>query len=79
MNFINQIYKKLLEKPKFILFLLVLVFSFSVYNAKNFQLDASADSLLLENDPDLNYLRSVNERYSSEDFFFNHIFTQKKN
>ncbi|NCU47919.1 MAG: hypothetical protein EBW97_02295 [Candidatus Fonsibacter ubiquis] len=69
MNFINQIYKKLLEKPKFILFLLVLVFSFSVYNAKNFQLDASADSLLLENDPDLNYLRSVNERYSSEDFF----------
>ena len=69
MNFINQIYKKLLEKPKFILFLIVLVFSFSVYNAKNFQLDASADSLLLENDPDLNYLRSVNERYSSEDFF----------
>ncbi len=69
MNFINQIYKKLLEKPKFILFLLVLVFSFSVYNAKNFQLDASADSLLLENDPDLNYLRSVNERYSSEEFF----------
>ena len=69
MNFINQIYKKLLEKPKFILFLIVLVFSFSVYNAKNFQLDASADSLLLENDPDLNYLRSINERYSSEDFF----------
>ena len=69
MNFINQIYKKLLEKPKFILFLIVLVFSFSVYNAKNFQLDASADSLLLENVPDLNYLRSVNERYSSEDFF----------
>ncbi len=69
MNFINIIYKKLLEKPKFILILLILVFSFSVYNAKNFQLDASADSLLLENDPDLNYLRSVNERYSSEDFF----------
>ena len=69
MNFINFIYKKLLEKPKFILILLILVLSFSVYNAKNFQLDASADSLLLENDPDLNYLRSVNERYSSEDFF----------
>jgi predicted RND superfamily exporter protein len=69
MNFVNQIYKKILEKPKIILVLLVLVFSFSIYNAKNFQLDASADSLLLENDPDLNYLRSVNERYSSEDFF----------
>jgi uncharacterized protein len=69
MNFINQLYKKFLERPKLILVALILIFSFSVYNAKNFQLDASADSLLLENDPDLNYLRSVNERYSSEDFF----------
>ncbi len=69
MNFINQLYKKFLERPKLILISLILIFSFSVYNAKNFQLDASADSLLLENDPDLNYLRSVNERYSSEEFF----------
>ena len=69
MNFINQFYKKFLERPKLILISLILIFSFSVYNAKNFQLDASADSLLLENDPDLNYLRSVNERYSSEEFF----------
>jgi uncharacterized protein len=69
MNFINQLYKKFLERPKLILVALILIFSFSVYNAKNFQLDASADSLLLENDPDLNYLRSVNERYSSEEFF----------
>jgi hypothetical protein len=69
MNFINQLYKKFLERPKLILITLILIFSFSVYNAKNFQLDASADSLLLENDPDLNYLRSVNERYSSEEFF----------
>ena len=69
MNFINQLYKKFLERPKLILVTLILIFSFSVYNAKNFQLDASADSLLLENDPDLNYLRSINERYSSEEFF----------
>ena len=69
MNFINQLYKKFLERPKLILITLILILSFSVYNAKNFQLDASADSLLLENDPDLNYLRSVNERYSSEEFF----------
>ena len=69
MNFINQLYKKFLERPKLILITLILIFSFSIYNAKNFQLDASADSLLLENDPDLNYLRSINERYSSEEFF----------
>ena len=69
MNFINQLYKRFLERPKLILVTLILIFSFSVYNAKNFQLDASADSLLLENDPDLNYLRSIKERYSSEEFF----------
>ena len=69
MNFINQLYKKFLERPKLILITLILIFSFSIYNAKNFQLDASADSLLLENDPDLNYLRAVNERYLSEEFF----------
>ena len=69
MNFINQLYKKFLERPKLILITLILIFSFSICNAKNFQLDASADSLLLENDPDLNYLRAVNERYLSEEFF----------
>ena len=74
MNFINQLYKKFLERPKLILITLILILSFSVYNAKNFQLDASADSLLLENDPDLNYLRSVNERYSSEEFFIKLIY-----
>jgi len=42
MNFINQLYKKFLERPKLILISLILIFSFSVYNAKNFQLDASA-------------------------------------
>jgi len=69
MNFFSKIYKKLLEQPRLILVFLILTLSFSLFYAKNFQLDASSDSLLLENDPDLNYLRSVNERYKSEDFF----------
>ena len=38
------------------------------YFAKNFQLDASSDTLLLENDPDLKYLREVNSKYGSKDF-----------
>ena len=38
------------------------------YFSKNFQLDASSDTLLLENDPDLNYLREVNKKYGSKDF-----------
>ena len=69
MDFINSIYKKILEQPKLILIFLLILLSLAFYQGKKFQLDASADTLLIENDPDLNYLRSVNERYASEDFF----------
>ena len=31
-------------------------------------MDASADSLVLENDQALKYFRSINKRYSTEDF-----------
>jgi len=69
MKFINSIYKKILEQPKLILIFLLILLSLAFFQGKKFQLDASADTLLIENDPDLNYLRSVNERYASEDFF----------
>jgi len=69
MEFISSLYKKILEQPKLILILLLILLSLAFYQGKKFQLDASADTLLIENDPDLNYLRSVNERYASEDFF----------
>ena len=50
-----------------LLFLLVLII-YSLYQSKNFNLDASSDALLLEGDPDLKYLREVNETYGSKDF-----------
>ena len=62
-------YKKLLNFPKLILLGLFIILLGSLYFSKNFKLDASADTLLLENDPDLKYLREVNERYGSEEFF----------
>ena len=34
----------------------------------NFKLDASADSLTLEYDEDLNYFREVSKRYGSDNF-----------
>ena len=40
----------------------------SLYQAKNFNLDASSDALLLEGDKDLKFLREVNERYEFKDF-----------
>jgi hypothetical protein len=36
--------------------------------ARDFRLDASADSLVLENDADLQYYREVRQRYGSDDF-----------
>ena len=65
----EKIYKNsIIEKPKFTLLILVIIlFSFG-YFSKNFQLDASSDTLLLENDPDLKYLREVNSKYGSKDF-----------
>jgi len=65
----EKIYKNsIIEKPKFTLsILIVLLLSFG-YFAKDFQLDASSDTLLLENDPDLKYLREVNAKYGSKDF-----------
>ena len=39
----------------------------SLYQSKNFNLDASSDALLLEGD-DLKYLREVNLTYGSKDF-----------
>ena len=44
------------------------VLSFFLYFSKDFKLDASSDSLLLENDKDLKYLREVSKRYGSKDY-----------
>ena len=65
----EKIYKNsIIEKPKFTLIILTLLLLSFGYFAKNFQLDASSDTLLLENDPDLKYLREVNTKYGSKDF-----------
>jgi len=65
----EKIYKNsIIQKPKITLLILsVLLLSFG-YFTKDFQLDASSDTLLLENDPDLKYLRKVNSTYGSKDF-----------
>ncbi len=64
-----DIYKKIvIDFSKITLFCLAILVGFSLYQAKNFNLDASSDALLLEGDPDLKYLREVNNTYGSRDF-----------
>tara|TARA_Y100000389_G_scaffold180472_1_gene195300 strand:- start:739 stop:3135 length:2397 start_codon:yes stop_codon:yes gene_type:complete len=57
-----------LKNPRIIFsLLLVLLLSFG-YFSKDFRLDASSETLLIEGDPDLEYLKEVTERYGSKDF-----------
>ena len=65
----SYIYKKLvIDFSKLTFLLIAITLVFSIYHARNFNLDASSDALLLEGDEDLRYLREVNQRYGSKDF-----------
>jgi len=44
------------------------VVAFFAYHTASFRLDASADSLVLENDKSLKYYRSIRARYGSDDY-----------
>lgn len=54
-------------KPYLVIAILLLLVGFFGWQAQNFRLDASADSLLLEDDPDLEYSRQINIRYGIRD------------
>ena len=66
---LKKFYNNFLKYPITIIFIFFFFSGISIYQSKNFELDASADTLLIENDPDLVYLRELNKKYKSEDFF----------
>ena len=64
----NFYQKNIIEKPKLIFFILLICLVSFGYNAKNFKLDASSETLLIEGDPDLKYLNEITERYGAREF-----------
>ena len=65
----SYIYKKIIiDFSKITLIFLASLVVYAFIQSKNFNLDASSDALLLEGDPDLKYLREVNQTYGSKDF-----------
>ena len=57
-----------LKSPKTVFLLLVItLFSFGFFS-KDFKLDASSETLLIDGDPDLKYLKEINKRYGSKEF-----------
>ena len=64
-----QLYQNgVLKNPKLIFTLLVIAILSFGYYSKDFRLDASSETLLIEGDPDLAYLKEVTDRYGSKDF-----------
>ncbi len=58
------------DKPWAGISLILILSILAALQASKFRLDASADSLILENDDDLNYFRQVSRRYPGGDFLF---------
>ena len=58
----------ILKNPKFtFVILLIVVLSFG-YHSKDFKLDASSETLLIDGDPDLKYLQEISKRYGAKEF-----------
>ena len=65
----TQFYQNIiLRNPKSIFALLLLALISFGYFSKDFRLDASSETLLIEGDPDLIYLKEISERYGSKEF-----------
>ena len=60
--------KNIIEKPKLIFAILLVCLAGFGFFSKDFRLDASSETLLIEGDPDLKYLREITERYNSKEF-----------
>ena len=58
----------ILNYPKYVIALMLLMLGMMISNIPNFKLDASTDSLILENDKDLAKYRNIIQDYGTNDF-----------
>ena len=66
---IDHLYQNtILKNPKSVLIVLFIALISFGYYSKDFRLDASSETLLIEGDPDLEYLKELTNRYGSKDF-----------
>jgi len=67
--FIERVYRRsILKYPLITLLLLLSLTLFFAYQIKDFRLDASAETLVLDDDEDLNYFRQLSERFGQQDY-----------
>ncbi len=66
---IAQFYQNfILKNPKSIFIILIVALMNFGFYSKDFRLDASSETLLIEGDPDLKYLNEISDRYGSKEF-----------
>ena len=66
---LSSLYNSLvLKNPVSILVITFCIVCFSIFYSFNFELDASGEPLVLENDNSLNYYRKISQKYASDDF-----------
>jgi predicted RND superfamily exporter protein len=69
LTWVRRFYDRLiLEHPAIVILCLLAVVSFLGYKVKDFKLDASAESLIIETDEDLRYSRMISARYGGYDY-----------
>ncbi len=65
----TDLYENLiLKNPKSLITILLILLLIFGSQSKNFRLDASSETLLIDGDPDLKYLQEVSKRYGAKDF-----------
>jgi len=70
-KFVTFVYdRSVLKFPRVTVLVLAAILAFFAMSIPDFKLDASSDSLLLENDVDLRRYREVGERYGVREFLF---------
>lgn len=66
--FLNFYTRFVLSRPIYVILALIALFTYLGFKAKDFRLDASADSLILENDQDFRNFREISEKYGSHQY-----------
>ena len=60
--------RNVLDRPRRAILLVIAITIGMAFGLPHFKLDASADSLTLERDEDLNFFREISQRYGSDNF-----------
>ena len=74
---LNSFASVISQKPIVVLAIGLVLLLVSAFNIPNFKIEASSDSLVLENDEDLRYYREISNEYSTGDFLVV-LFTPEK-